>query len=274
MGDGSLSPGLFDMTAAQEGERPLLSVVIPTYNEEENVCRGALQEVIDYLSGREYASELIIVDDGSEDATTSLVEEAARRSPFLSLLRSGHGGKARAVTAGVLAARGEYVLFTDLDQSTPIRFVQDALRELQAASDVVIGSRFLKGAARLGEPLLRNVFGRGFSLLVRALLLPEIRDSQCGFKGFRREAAQEIFRGMLVFGAGEQKATGPMVTAFDVELLLLARKWGYRIKEIPVTWRHVATQRVSPVRDAYRMFNQVVKVWLNNLRGRYDQRRG
>lgn len=262
------------MTAAQEGERPLLSVVIPTYNEEENVCRGALQEVIDYLSGREYASELIIVDDGSEDATTSLVEEAARRSPFLSLLRSEHGGKARAVTAGVLAARGEYVLFTDLDQSTPIRFVQDALRELQAASDVVIGSRFLKGAARLGEPLLRNVFGRGFSLLVRALLLPEIRDSQCGFKGFRREAAQEIFRGMLVFGAGEQKATGPMVTAFDVELLLLARKRGYRIKEIPVTWRHVATQRVSPVRDAYRMFKQVVKVWLNNLRGRYDQRRG
>ena len=258
------------MTAAQEGERALLSVVIPAYNEEENVRRGALQEVIDYLSGREYASELIIVDDGSEDATASLVESAARRSPFLSLLRSEHGGKARAVTAGVLAARGEYVLFTDLDQSTPFRFVQDALRELQAGSDVVIGSRFLKGAARLGEPLLRNVFGRGFSLLVRALLLPEIRDSQCGFKGFRREAAQDIFRGMLVFGAGVQKVTGPMVTAFDVELLVLAKQRGYRIKEIPVTWRHVETRRVSPFADAYRMFKQVVKVWLNRLRGRYE----
>lgn len=258
------------MTAGRAGETPLLSVVVPAYNEEENLRGGALQQVVDYLSGQPYASELIIVDDGSEDATAALVEGAARRSPLVSLLRSEHGGKARAVTAGVLAARGEYVLFTDMDQSTPIRFVEEALRELQAGSDVVIGSRFMEGSARLDEPLLRSVLGRGFSLLVRALLLPDIRDSQCGFKGFRGKAARELFRGMTVFGGAGQTVKGPMVTAFDVELLVMAKKRGYRIKEIPVTWRHVETERVSPLGDAYRMFRQVVQVWLNRLRGRYD----
>ncbi len=262
------------MKTGQEREAPLLSVVIPAYNEDDNIRRGALQKVADYLSNQEYASELIVVDDGSEDSTADLVEEAARRWPFVSLLRSEHGGKARAVGAGVLAARGAYVIFTDMDQSTPIRFVEDVLRELQAGSEVVIGSRWLKGAARLGEPPLRKVMGRAFALLVRTLLLPDIRDSQCGFKGFHLEVAQELFRNMMVFDMGVQGATGPMVTAFDVELLVLAKKRGYRIKEIPITWRHVATRRVSPFEDAYRMFRQVMQVWLNRLRGRYDATRG
>lgn len=257
------------MTGAQEREEPLLSVVIPAYNEEDNVRRGALREVADYLSQQEYAGELIVVDDGSEDGTAALVEEAARRWPFVSLLRSDHGGKAQAVTVGVLAARGRYVLFTDMDQSTPIRFVEDALRELQAGAEVVIGSRWLKGAARLGEPFVRRLMGRAFALLVRTLLLPDITDSQCGFKGFRREAARELFRAMMVFGSG-RSAAGPAVTAFDVELLVLAKKRGYRVTEIPVRWRHVHTERVSPLGESYRMFRQVVEVWLNRVRGRYD----
>ena len=259
------------MTTGPEDETILLSVVIPAYNEEDNIRRGVLREVIDYLSRQEYTSELIVVDDGSEDGTGMLVEEAGRHSPFVSLLRSSHGGKAHAVTAGVMAARGTYVFFTDMDQSTPIRFVEDGLRELQAGNDVVIASRWLKGASRLGEPPLRAVSGRVFALLVRALLLPDIRDSQCGFKGFRRDVAQELFGNMKVFGAGPQTATGPMVTAFDVELLVMAKKRGYRIKEIPVTWRHVATRRVSLSRDAYRMSRDVAHVWLNKRRGKYDR---
>ncbi len=260
-----------DMTAGQEPAAVLLSVVIPAYNEEDNIRAGALHEAADYLSGQEYASELIIVDDGSEDTTAALVEEAAGRWPFVSLRRSEHGGKAHAVTDGVMAARGTYVFFTDMDQSTPIRFVEDGLRELQAGNDVVIASRWLKGASRLGEPPLRAVSGRVFALLVRALLLPGIRDSQCGFKGFRRDVARELFGNMMVFGAGRQTATGPMVTAFDVELLVMAKKRGYGIKEIPVTWRHVATRRVSLTRDAYRMSRDVGQVWLNKLRGEYDR---
>ena len=262
------------MTRGQEPETLLLSVVIPAYNEEGNIRGGALDDVADYLSRQKYSSEVIVVDDGSDDGTAALVAEAGRRHPFVSLKRSEHGGKAHAVTAGVLAARGTNVLFTDMDQSTPIRFAEDVLRELQADSDVVIGSRWLKGAARLDEPLMRNVLGRAFALLARTLLLRDIRDSQCGFKGFRREAAQDLFRNLTVFGAGAQGETGPMVTAFDVELLVLAKKRGYRVKEIPVTWRHVTTRRVSPVRDAYRMFKQVIRVWFNKLRGGYDAPRG
>ncbi len=267
---GWLSPTL-DVVAGQDSQAVLLSVVIPAYNEEDNVRRGSLQEVADYLSRQEYASELIVVDDGSEDATAALAEEAARRWPFVSLQRSEHGGKAHAVTVGVLAARGTYVFFTDMDQSTPIRFLEAGLRELEAGSEVVVGSRWLKGASRLGEPPLRAVSGRVFALLVRALLLPEITDSQCGFKGFRRDVARELFGNMMVFGAGPQTATGPAVTAFDVELLVMAKKRGYRIKEIPVTWRHVATGRVSLSRDAYRMSRDVAHVWLNKLRGKYDR---
>ena len=262
------------MTSGQEPEALLLSVVIPAYNEEGNIRGGALDDVADYLSGQEYSSEVIVVDDGSDDATAALVAEAGRRHPFVSLKRSEHGGKAHAVTAGVLAARGKNVLFTDMDQSTPIKFTEDVLRELQAGSDVVVGSRFLKGAARLDEPPVRAVLGRTFALLVRTLLLPDIRDSQCGFKGFRREAARDLFSGMMVFDGGSRAVAGPMVTAFDVELLVLAKKRGYRIKEIPVTWRHVSTSRVSPLKDAYRMFKQVIRVWFNKLRGRYDRRQG
>lgn len=113
-----------------------------------------------------------------------------------------------------------------------------------------------------------------FALLVRSLLLRNIRESQCGFKAFRREVAQELFGRMLVFGRGTRGAIGPMVTAFDVELLVLAKKRGYRLKEIPVTWRHVTTRRVSPLRDAFRMFQQVMQEWLNKRRGKYGAGRG
>ncbi len=262
------------MTDGRKSGDILLSVVIPAYNEEDNIRSGALQEVAEYLADQEYASELIVVDDGSEDATAALVAEAAGRWEFVSSLAGEHGGKAHAVTLGVLAAKGKYVIFTDMDQSTPIRFVKDALAELETGSDVVIGSRLLKGAHRLDEPLVRSVLGRVFVMLVRALLLPEIRDSQCGFKGFRGDAARELFGNMMVFRTGSQGVVGPAVTAFDVELLVMARKRGFSIKEIPVTWRHVATRRVSIVRDAYRMSKEVALVWLNRLRGQYDVARG
>jgi dolichyl-phosphate beta-glucosyltransferase len=248
---------------------PRVTVVIPAYNEEDNIRRGAIDEVGEYLAGQEYASEVLVVDDGSGDATPALVEEAARKWPFVSLLRAQHGGKARAVAAGVEAAGGRYVLFTDMDQSTPIRHLGAALEELAGGAEVVIASRWLEGSARLGEPLRRRLGGRAFAALVRLLLLPGVSDSQCGFKGFRREVARELFDGLLVFKGGED-AQGPMVTAFDVELLVQARERGYRIAEIPVTWRHVETTRVSFLRDGVRMLREVVTIWLNKRRGRYS----
>lgn len=248
---------------------PLVSIVIPAYNEEEIIRRGVLQRVAQYLSSQDYESEVIVVDDGSTDATPSLIEEAHVRWPFLSLLRAEHGGKGRAVAAGVRAARGRYVFFIDMDQSTPIDHLTDALRALREGADVVIASRWLKDSERLGEPLARRVGGRAFSLLVRLLLLPGISDSQCGFKGFRKEVADELFAGLVVFGEGPRAVSGPMVTAFDVELLVQARERGYEIAEVPVTWHHVETDRVSVLRDGIRMLREVLAVWMNRRRGRY-----
>jgi dolichyl-phosphate beta-glucosyltransferase len=248
---------------------PLVSLVVPAYNEERNLRRGVLAEVAEYVSKRDYEAEVIVVDDGSEDATAALVEEAAGRWPFLRLLRVEHGGKARAVAAGVETARGEYVFFTDTDQSTPITHLEDGVRELRGGADIVIGSRWLKGGSRLGEPLFRRAGGKAYSLLVRGLLLPGISDSQCGFKGFRREVARDLFQGLVVFGEPSGPVSGPRVTAFDVELLVQARERGYRIVEIPVTWRHVETTRVSALRDGLRMVREALAIWMNKRRGMY-----
>ena len=148
--------------------------------------------------------------------------------------------------------------------------MEEALGKLQAGSDVVIASRLMNGAARLGEPLLRTVQGRLFALLVRILILPDISDSQCGFKGFRCEVVPELFGRLTVCAAPKQPPSGPMVTAFDVELLLLARKWGHHTEQIPVTWTHRRTSRVHPVKDAFRMFRQVLQIWAHRHRGGYD----
>jgi len=253
---------------------PLVSLVIPAYNEETNLRRGVLADVAEYLSSQDYEAEVIVVDDGSEDATAALVEGAKGRWPFVSLLQADHGGKARAVAAGVRAAGGEYVFFTDTDQSTPIRHLGEALGKLRDGADVVIGSRWLKGSSRLGEPLIRNAGGKAYSLFIRALLLPGISDSQCGFKGFRREVAAELFEGLVVFAEESGPVSGPRVTAFDVELLVQARERGYKIAEIPVTWRHVETTRVSALRDGVRMVREALAVWMNRRRGMYGRRAG
>lgn len=253
-------------------EEPLLSLVIPAYNEQGNIRAGSLAEVARYLAAQDYQSELIVVDDGSEDETAALIEEIAGEYPFVSLIRKVHSGKANTVSAGVLAARGEYIIFADMDMSTPIHYLGECLSALRAGQDVVVGSREIEGAARLGQPLSRRILAKGFSLLVRTLLLPDVHDSQCGFKGFRREVAHDLFKSLVVFGHEGQRVKGPMVTAFDVELLLLAKKRGYSVKEIPVIWRHVNRSQVHPIRDSNRMFRELVQVYINNRRGKYDSR--
>ena len=205
---------------------PRLSLVIPAYNEASNLRRGILEQVAEYLAGLPDPYEVLVVDDGSQDETASLVEAFAREHPAFALLREPHRGKAMAVRAGVLAARGRYVLFADLDLSTPLSYVQPFLELLDGGWDIVIASREAKGGARLGVPFQRRAMGKVFSLLVRLLLLPGIHDSQCGFKAFRREVAHDLFQSLRVFQAEAGQISGPRVTAFDVELLLVARKKG------------------------------------------------
>ena len=252
---------------------PLLSLVIPAYNEAENLRGGVLRQVADYLSGQAYASEVLIVDDGSEDQTASLAEEFASGHPSFSLLRGEHRGKALTVQRGMLAARGRYVLFADLDLSTPLTYIEPFLALLGEGWDIVIASRDAKGGARLGAPLQRRLMAKVFSLLVRLMLLHGIHDSQCGFKAFRREVSQDLFNSLRVFEPRPGQVKGPRVTAFDVELLLLARRKGYTIKEVPVLWRHAETKRVNPFLDSYRMFREVLTIWWNDRRGLYGRPR-
>jgi glycosyltransferase involved in cell wall biosynthesis len=250
---------------------PRLSLVIPAYNEAPNLRRGVLQQVADYLAGQPYPHEVLVVDDGSADETPSLVEAFAQEYPTFTLLREPHRGKATAVRAGVLAARGRYVLFADLDLSTPLTYTEPFLQLLDGGWDIVIASREAKGGVRLGAPVQRRVMGKAFGLLVRLLLLPGIHDSQCGFKAFRREVALDLFRSLRVFQAKAGEVSGPRVTAFDVELLLLARKKGYTIREVPVLWRHMETRRVNPLLDSSRMLREVLTIWWNDRRGLYGR---
>jgi glycosyltransferase involved in cell wall biosynthesis len=249
-----------------------LSLVIPAYNEAATFSGGLLDDVAAYLGRCWPGSEIIVVDDGSTDGTAACVEEAMARHGGLRLLRRPHGGKAQAVRAGVEAARGEIIAFTDADQSTPVETLEPAVERIRAGCDVVIGSREIAGAERRKEPLYRHLMGRAFNHLVQLLVVPGIRDTQCGFKVFRAEAACDLFPRLLVYRELSEPLHGPWVTAFDVELLFLARRRGWRIGEIPVRWRHVPGGRISPLRDSWRMLRDVLRVRWNAWLGRYEGR--
>jgi dolichyl-phosphate beta-glucosyltransferase len=210
------------------------------------------------------------VDDGSSDATLHIAREFASAHPRFRVLALPHRGKASAVRAGVLAARGRIVLFSDADLSTPLPQTAELVAAIRSGADVAIGSREGVGARRIGEPAYRHVMGRVFNAVVRALAVPGINDTQCGFKAFRRPVAQDLFQRARLY-TGDQLVSGPRVTGFDVEILYLARKRGYRIIEVPVQWRHVAGSKVRPLRDAARMFIDVTHVRFNALAGRYRQ---
>lgn len=246
-----------------------LSVVIPAYNEETNIRAGVLAKVAGYLERQPYTYEVLVVDDGSEDSTAALIEGFAAEHPRFRLLRNPHQGKAHTVISGMLAAEGEYILFTDMDQATPIDQVEALLPWLEEGYDVAFGSR---GGLRRGAPWWRLLMSRAMMLL-RGLIvnLPGISDTQCGFKAFRREAARRIFQHMHLYAPGqERQVRGAVVAAgFDVETLFVARKLGCRLKEVPVTWDYASSRRVSFWRDSARGLGDLVRIRLNDLRGRY-----
>ena len=248
-------------------DRPHLSVVIPAYNEEPNFKKGAIDEVPKYLEKQDYSYEILIVDDGSEDATGSLAKSFAKKYKNVKVIKNPHQGKAETVKSGVEKATGELILFTDFDQATPIDEVEKLL-PFFPQYDIVIGSRQLPGAKREREPIYRHLMGLGFNLVVQLIAVRGIWDTQAGFKCFKAEVAKDVFGRLRVYGQGK-KVQGALVTAFDVELLFLAKKRGYKIKEVPIVWHHVATSRVSPIKDSLRMFRDVLKVRLNDIRSVY-----
>ena len=247
---------------------PYLSVVIPAYNEEPNFKKGTIDQVPKYLEKQNYTCEILIVDDGSEDNTAKLAADFAKKHQNIKVINNPHQGKAETVKVGVMTANGKYILFTDFDQATPISEIEKLL-PFFPKYDIVIGSRQLSGAKREKEPFYRHLMGLGFNLVVQTLAVRGIWDTQAGFKCFKGDVAKKLFEKLKVYGKGK-KVKGALVTAFDVELLFLAKKHGYKIKEVPIIWHHVSTSRVSPIKDSLRMLRDVIKVRLNDFRGIYN----
>ena len=247
---------------------PSLSLIVPAYNEAARID-VTIREAVAWLSAQPFAAELIVVDDGSDDATADLAERALSALGCGRVLRIDHGGKAAAVRVGMLAATCDQIAFTDADLATPLSYLTELRAALAAGCDVAIGSREGAGARRIGEPIYRHLMGRIFNWLVRLLLIPDVHDTQCGFKLFRAEVARELLLRSRLYRDAGQSVTGPRVTAFDVELLTIARLNQYRICPVPVVWRYGEGSKVRPARDTWHNVRDVLDVWIAAKRGRY-----
>jgi dolichyl-phosphate beta-glucosyltransferase len=233
-----------------EGQSPELSIVIPCYNEEERLPR-TIEQIERYLEGKDLSYELILVDDGSTDGTRLVMDAAAERNRFVRLeALPRNRGKGRALAEGVAVARGAQILVTDADLSTPIEELEKLRAELDKGAGAAIASRALRASrVEVSQPIYRVLMGKAFNLLVQAVLLPGIWDTQCGFKLFRADVAHEAFAGLTTDGFG-----------YDPEVLYRAKKRGVRIAEVPVVWRNSAPTKVSPIKSSLDMFKHVVRV--------------
>ncbi len=238
---------------------PLLTIVIPAFNEEHRLPK-TLRRVIGFAQGLDSRTEVLVVDNASTDRTPEIARAAAADHDNVSLLHEPARGKGAAVRKGMLKARGEYLLVCDADLATPIEEIGKFLPPVLCDYDVAIASRQAPGAVRHEEPWYRHLMGRAFNLIVRLLAVPGIQDTQCGFKCFRREAARALFSVQTVDG-----------WAFDVEVLHIAQRWGYRIVEVPIHWYYGEGSRVSPLRDSWNMLWEIFRIRRNSRAGLYHR---
>ncbi|HLL49637.1 MAG TPA: dolichyl-phosphate beta-glucosyltransferase [Thermomicrobiales bacterium] len=249
-------------------ESPSLTLVIPAYNEAPRITE-TVREAIAWLTGQSFVAELIVVDDGSDDATPALAERAMSGYPGGRVIRIDHGGKAAAVRTGMLEATTDQIAFSDADLATPLTYLTDLRTAVAKGCDIAIGSREGVGARRIGEPPYRHIMGRVFNWLVRLLLVPGVHDTQCGFKLFRTEVARDLLHRSRLYRDQALIISGPRVTAFDVELLTIARLNGYRICSVPVVWHYGEGSKVRPARDTWHNVRDVLNVWIDARRDRY-----
>lgn len=248
---------------------PFLSVIIPSYNEMPNLERGVLDEVLAYLKKQKYSWEVILTDDGSTDGSVEALQDFARQNPNVHFQKNAHKGKGPTVSAGMLRATGQYRLYTDFDQSTPLKEVEKFFAFIDDGYDIIIGSRALSGAKREKEPIHRHLMGKGFNFLVQMIAVPGIHDTQCGFKMFSAQATELLFPGLKIYKGTVRRDA--FTGAFDVELLFLGRRHGYRIAEVPVLWSHNETNRVSPIKDSLRMLRDILRIRWAGFRGVYRE---
>ena len=242
-----------------------LSIVIPAYNEEHNIKKGVLYEVLSYLKGVDYSYEVIIVDDGSSDNTVIIVKDYIKDKKNWKLVENKHGGKAFTVMSGLLEAKGEIVLFTDMDQATPLSQVEKFFPKFREGNDIVIGSR----TGREGAPFLRKLMAWGFSTLRGVILGLPFVDTQCGFKAFNQKSIAKIIPKIKGEWGVLHTKGGAVNAGFDVELLYLAKKYGFRIAEVPVEWKYVDTERVQVFKDAAAAIYDMLRIRWNDFSGKY-----
>lgn len=246
------------------------SIIIPAYNEGAGIT-SSLTQVLNFMKSFSSSFEVIVVDDGSTDDTVTKTEIYIKDHPEIQLVKNPHKGKGYTVRTGMLMSSGKYVLMADADMATPIEELKRlSVWIIDHDFDVVISSREGVGSKRKNEPITRHIMGRIFNAIVRLLTVKGIKDTQNGFKLFKGEVAHDIFEHLILFGPDTPDTKVPKVTAFDVEVLMVAQRRGYTIKEIPVTWTYVPTDRVHPIRDSWNNFMDVMKVKINDLMGKYS----
>jgi len=240
---------------------PSYSIVIPAYNESGRIP-ATLDSVISCVRSHGWNAEIIVVNDGSSDNTAEVVLEIARSAPELRLIQNpGNRGKGYSVRSGILQALGEVVMFTDADLSSPMEEAERLFAAIAAGADIAIGSRWLESSRQTHrQPLYRQVFGRCFNAVTRAIMQLPFADTQCGFKAFTRHAAQTVFQLQTIERWG-----------FDPEILFIALKRGFRVVEVPVSWAHDARTRMSYLRDGLVMLEELVRVRWNAFTGLYDK---
>jgi glycosyltransferase involved in cell wall biosynthesis len=240
---------------------PELSIVIPAYNESARL-EGTLKLVMGCIERQQWDAEVLVVDDGSTDVTTDIVHHWMEKNPRLHLIKNeGNRGKGFSVRNGLLQAAGEIVMFTDADLSAPMEEAERLISAIHDGADVAIGSRWLeKTRQTIHQPLYRRFFGRCFNWVTRMVMGLPFRDTQCGFKAFKRSAAQVIFRLQRIERWG-----------FDPEILFIAQKLGYDIREVPVTWGHDERSRMSYLKDGMKMLEEMAVIRANSMAGRYDE---
>jgi glycosyltransferase involved in cell wall biosynthesis len=239
---------------------PQLSIVIPAYNESARI-ENALDRVLSCVAEQNWDAEVLVIDDGSKDDTAAIVQRWMIEHPRLHLVQNpGNNGKGYSVRNGLLQAAGDIVMFTDADLSAPMEEAERLLTALADGADVAIGSRWMDRTRQtIHQPLYRQFFGRCFNWVTRTVMGLPYKDTQCGFKAFKREAAQVIFRLQTIERWG-----------FDPEILFIARKLKYVVREVPVTWGHDERSRMSYLKDGMKMLEDMARIRTNSIAGRYD----
>lgn len=244
-----------------------ITLIIPCYNEVANLQKGVLDKIGNYVEKKDNFHEVLIVDDGSTDDSREIVRSYLKRFPKFKLVENNHQGKAFAIITGIHKAEGKQVMFSDIDLATPIEESKKLIEKYEEGNQIVIGSR---GANRAGAPLTRKIMAVGMITLRGLFLgLGKLRDTQCGFKLFETSAARKTIDKLQVFKNGRTIQGSSVSAGFDLEFLFTAKKLGFSIAEVPVTWRHVETKNVHFINDSIETLSDMMKIRYYYLNGKY-----